>query len=167
MSSSQTYSHVQTGAVPGNGDGKGWHLPANATYHIPGMIYFIVYFFRPVYCRRRSFFSLPPTSNSDLESHGRLFSPVPTAFRAFHFHCEKISAISSHVDFCFEQCLPTPGALSNCFWSFHILFFKWLQSGRLDVRKSGVCGAGLNRNMEWGVGGCTYVKEIAERKYTQ
>ena len=31
-------------------------------------------------------------------------------------------------------------------------------SGRLDVRKSGVCGAGLNRNMECGVGVCTYVE---------
>ena len=30
--------------------------------------------------------------------------------------------------------------------------------GRLDVCKSGVCGAGLNRNMEWGVGVCTYVR---------
>ena len=27
-------------------------------------------------------------------------------------------------------------------------FFSQTQSGRLDVRKSGVCGAGLNRNME-------------------
>ena len=51
--------------------------------------------------------------------------------------------------------------------------FPWVVSfipekcGRLDVRKSGVCGAGLNRNMEWGVGRFTYVKEIAERKYTQ
>ena len=36
--------------------------------------------------------------------------------------------------------------------------------GRLDVCKSGVCGAGLNRNMEWGVGVCTYVERDCRKE---
>ena len=37
-------------------------------------------------------------------------------------------------------------------------------SGRLDVCKSGVCEAGLNRNMEWGVGVCTYVEKDCRKE---
>ena len=35
---------------------------------------------------------------------------------------------------------------------------------RLDVCKSGVCGAGLNRNMEWGVGVRTYVERDCRKE---
>ena len=39
-----------------------------------------------------------PSRNSDPGSHSRLFSPLPTTMRAFHFSREKTSALSSLVD---------------------------------------------------------------------
>ena len=43
-------------------------------------------------------FSPPPSRNSDLGSHSRLFSPLPTTVRALHFYREMASALSSLVD---------------------------------------------------------------------
>ena len=39
-------------------------------------------------------FSLPASRNSDPGPHSRLFSPLPTTVRAFHFYGEKTSALS-------------------------------------------------------------------------
>ena len=44
------------------------------------------------------FFSLPLNRDSNPRSHSRPFSPLPTTVRAFHFHREKTSALSSFVD---------------------------------------------------------------------
>ena len=41
---------------------------------------------------------LPPRRNSDPESHGRLYSPLPTTVRVLFFYRAKNSALSSLVD---------------------------------------------------------------------
>ena len=87
-------------------------------------IYFLIFFSIPYCCityyqvSSALLFSLPPSRNSDPESHSRLFSPLPTMVRALHFHREKIPALCSLVDS--RRIVPTHATRSQQL----ILFFS-------------------------------------------
>ena len=77
------------------------------------LFFFIFFFLFPSHLLSSPFCSLPPSRNSDLGSHNRLFSPLSTTVRALHFYREKNSALSSLVDSRRIVLLPTIGALSS------------------------------------------------------
>ena len=98
-------------------------------------------------------FSLPPSRNSDSGSHRKFFYPLPTTARALHSYREKISRVSSLVvsrGSC--ACVPTLGALSNC-WSLFIIANEFKISPRLDsnsrTNTSRIRGLQLDHRGDW------------------
>ena len=105
-------------------------------------IYFLIFFSIPYCCityyqvSSALLFSLPPSRNSDPESHSRLFSPLPTMVRALHFHREKIPALCSLVDS--RRIVPTHATRSQqliLFFSpcFYLSYFLCKQIQNLTI----------------------------------